>query len=64
MEDFEKEVKETVLMINNFKNGYLSCISELHRWNNGTDDPCHIDLYNHLITIENKINERVSDLLK
>lgn len=60
----EKAVDEGVDLIKNMRKGYLSCIEELHKWNGGLDNPCHLDLYNKLITVEKEVNERASELLK
>lgn len=61
--ELEKATDEGIDLIKNFRKGYLFSIEELHKWNGGTDFPCHIDLYNRLLTMEKGLNERASELL-
>lgn len=61
--EIDKAVEESISMIKNFTNGYTQCIEDLRNWNGGIDTPLHLDLHNKLITMENSMRERASNLL-
>lgn len=60
----QKDIEESVHLIKDFTNGYLQCIEDLCNWNGGVENPCHLDLHNKLIVLEESLIKRAKELLK
>lgn len=58
----EEAVEESVDMIQNFSKGYIKCIEDLHKWNEGLGKP-DIAVHNRLVTLERNMNNKVKELL-
>lgn len=58
-----RAVESGAAMIKHFTHGYMKCIESLFEWNDGLGKP-DIALHNRLVSLENGLNKRVSDLFQ